>query len=168
MNEEQMDQTKKRLSFLYIAREELIEARRYAAAQLKSEWFINGGQHESPEVKALDLSLIISYARPFKQNYGFGNVQDLLDEASKHFDSEETSLHDEIIALRDQEYAHSDAEANDVDIYLDDMFEYSKKVIRVPLDRTMVNHISQMVGKLVASFDKQINELRQELLKIKT
>lgn len=67
------DEARNELAFLYLAIEEMKEASEYIKAILKHEWVLEGGKHASPEVRALDIALLITYSRPFSKNYGFKN-----------------------------------------------------------------------------------------------
>jgi hypothetical protein len=157
------DENQKRLAFLYLAKEELGETVRFAGALLKKEWCIDGGEHSSPESKALDIALVITYSRPFKKNYGFGTVAPLMNRAMDNFTPNQLELHDRIINARDREYAHADAEANDIEVYFDDWFAFSKCVTREPLQQFEIKSLIEMCRILIVSIDEQINEIRSTL-----
>ena len=151
------------LAFLYLAKEEFGEAIRFAGALQKKEHVIDGGEHASPVAKALDLALVITYARPFKKNYGYGTVSPLLDIAMRQFTADQRELHERIITARDEEYAHADAEVNDIQVYFDEMFTFSKCVTREPLQHFEINRLIEMCRTLTTSIDQQIQELRSVL-----
>lgn len=155
-----VDQKHKHLAFLYLIKEEFGEAIRFAGALQNKEWFIDGGEHALPEVRALDIALVITYSRPFKKNYGFGKVTAILERAMKDFESMHHELHNRIIIMRDREYAHADAEVNDVKVYFGDIFTFSKFVTREPLQRFEVLLLIDMCQMLIVSIDEQIKEHR--------
>lgn len=158
----------KTLSFLYVAREELRESREFANVLLKSGLLEQHTEDPSAKHRALDLALVVSYARPFGSNFGYGRVEENKKRALAVLNPDETNLHALVMRLRDREYAHSDAEANDVEVHMDDMFLYSKRIVRWPLGIDQVRQLAVMTDKLVVSFDLQSEELRQFLVSCKS
>jgi hypothetical protein len=154
---------KQRLAFLYLMSEELGETIRFAGALLKSDWVIDGAEHSSLEVKALDLAVVISYSRPFKKNYGFDHVRDDIDQLLSQYTPEQLELHKQIIDLRDREFAHADADAQDITVYLDGLFMFMKRVTRKPLERQKVQQLIEMIRLLLNSINKQIEAIRSIL-----
>jgi hypothetical protein len=160
---DQFSEKRQHLAFLYLAKEEFSEAIRFAGALLNKNWVIDGGEHASPEVKALDIALVVTYTRPFKKNYGFGKVKPLLERAMHSYSNQKYELHNRIINIRDHEYAHADSEANDVQVHFDEMFEFSKRVTREPLQPFDIRVLIEMCRNLIASIDEQIEECRSAL-----
>ena len=153
---------KLQLAFLYVAREDLSEAIRFGGAIESGDRVIDGGQHSTHEAKALDIALIVTYGRPFTRNYGFNEVSGILNEAVKRLGPEQMEFHIRAIQLRNQEYAHMDAQPIDVQIHFDNMFEFSKAVTREPLDPPFVSGIIETAGILLEFIKSQIARLRQE------
>jgi hypothetical protein len=162
---EPLSEKQQYLAFLYLAKEEFGETIRFAGALLNKEWVIDGGEHASLEVKALDIALVVTYSRPFKKNYGFGKVGHMLERAMQSYSDRQRELHAKIISARDREYAHADADANDVQVLFDDMFTFSKSVVREPLQSFEVKYLIEMCRELITSIDEQIAELRLVLKK---
>jgi hypothetical protein len=154
------DENQKRLAFLYLAKEEFGEAIKFAGALLKKKWFVDGGEHSSYEARALDIAIVITYSRPFKKNYGFGTVDLIMNRAMNKFTRSQRELHEIIINARDREYAHADAEANDIEVYFDDMFAFSKRVTREPIQQFEIKLLIEMCRILITSINEQINEVR--------
>ena len=157
-----LEAIKVQLAFLYVAREELSEARRFAGAILKRVHVTDGGEHSTLEAKALDIALIVTYARPFTRNYGFNQVSIILSQAVQQLSTEQTEIHIRAIQLRDREYAHMDAQPLDVQVHFDNMFEFSKAVTREPLDPEFLDGIIRTAGILLEFINRQIDILRQE------
>lgn len=154
----------KTLSFLYVAQEELRESSEFAGILLNSGLLEQHTEEPSAEHRALDLALVVSYARLFGSNFGYGRVEENKKRALAVLNPDEANLHAAIMKLRDREYAHSDAEANDIEVHMDDMFLYSKRIVRWPLGIDQVRQLAIMSEKLMASFHSQSDELRQSLL----
>jgi hypothetical protein len=154
-----------RLGFLYLAKEEFGEVIRYGGALLKKEWVIDGGEHASLEAKALDVALVVTYSRPFKRNYGFGDVKPMMQRAMNSYSSVQRELHDRIIEMRDREYAHADSDAHDVQVYFNELFTFSKQVTREPIQHFEIKMLIQMCQNLSTSIDEQIVEFRSALNK---
>jgi len=160
---DQYSEKQQHLVFLYLAKEEFSEAIRFAGALLNKEWVIDGGEHASPEIRALDIALVVTYTRPFKKNYGFGEVKPKLDRAMRSYSNQKRELHNRFISMRDREYAHADSDAHDVQVHFDEMFEFSKLVTREPLQPFDIKVLIEMCRNLITSIDEQIEELRSEL-----
>lgn len=74
---------------------------------LKREWFkpILGRRSDAAvQQYALVTALVITYARPFTSNYGFGKF----DENAADFSAEERNEHTRLMNLRNKIYAHSE------------------------------------------------------------
>lgn len=156
--------TQQILAFTYIAIDELSEAHQYANALLKSGLLQEHSEDCSPAHRALDLALIVSYARPFTKCRGYGHVKPARDKALTSLSPDELELHKRIMSARDKEYAHSDADANDIIVFTDGIFQYGKRLIRSPLTATQVNQLSTMINKLMKSFNTQSEEFRACLI----
>lgn len=69
--------------------------------------------------KALRTALVVSYSRPFSGNRaGDGTQADLPASFLKSLTKEQRVVHDRILALRNQEFAHSDSERAEVRIWV--------------------------------------------------
>src|ERR1044071_849943 len=69
--------------------------------------------------KALETALVVSYARPFSGNRGAPDVtRDMPDELLSDLTPEQRRVHDHIVELRNKEFAHSDAERSDVNVFV--------------------------------------------------
>jgi hypothetical protein len=157
-----LEAMKLKLGFLYVAREELSEAIRYAGSVRKRARAIDGGEHASLEAKAMDIAAIITYARPFKRSYGFDQVTNILHQSITELDAEQMQVHERVIRLRDQEFAHMDAEPLDVRVHFDNMFEFSKAVTREPLDAPFLNGIIATARIHIGFIESQIGILRRQ------
>jgi len=74
----------------------------------------------------------------------------------KDFTDEENKLHKRIITERDKEFAHSDASANDIQIYYREFFSHSRKTVRQLLEKNELLMLQKMVSKIRTEIDNQI------------
>jgi hypothetical protein len=163
MDQTTIDENKKLLAFLYLADDDLRWAAIYAHALLENEGHKNVKERYSPRTNALDLALVVSYSRPFKFNRGFQSVRKHMDKFVKEYDVKEKQLHDHIISLRDQEYAHSDAETNVIEVLVHGEFIYSRKLVRGRLSFELIHQLADMIDKLHSMIDTRSKELRKLL-----
>ncbi len=102
------DQKQKLYERIYVAAEDIWLARQYAKHLLKNGW------HSAPwerrgsiymQQSAFVTALVVSYARAFTKSYGWPSLPDGIlpeDQGSK-------VLHEQLIKLRHEVYAHSDS-----------------------------------------------------------
>src|SRR5438445_12970197 len=94
---------------LYFSAQDFWYAKSYALHLIKKGW------HSAPyerrgtiymQQSAFTTSLIVSYARPFTRSNGWPKFP----ERFVQYDAQETLLHQRLLDLRHQVYAHSDSE----------------------------------------------------------
>jgi hypothetical protein len=112
------------------------------------------------EQNALNIAVVISYARNFNKNYGFYNTKEINDKIIEDFSVQERELHVDIIKSRNKEFAHSDASSYDVEIYTEESFSYSLNRVRQLLDKDQLEVLSQMVSKIRTQIREQIKYLK--------
>lgn len=144
-----------RIAFLLMIADDLREVRDFINASLADHPESADVRDCSPTQKALDLAVIITYGRVFKNNRGFRDVRPLLEAMLVEFTDEQRKLHDETIAARDQEYAHSDAEVNDITVYKGGLFQASRRVIRQPLSHAKLRLLHDMTILLLQRAEKE-------------
>jgi len=110
--------------------------------------------------KALNIAVVISYARNFKRSFGFNNVEEINILLKQRFTEVENELHKKMITERDREFAHSDAAANDIQIYSEGIFSHSRGTIRQLLEKGELLILQEMVTKIRTEIDKQIKFLK--------
>lgn len=146
-----------RLSYLYMLRNEFWEVNDFINTLKNYKPFALDVRESTPIQNALNIAVVISYARNFKKSHGFYYNPKLNDELIKYFSNEENGLHKKIIDWRDQEYAHSDALPNDIQIYEDE--EYSRRVVRQLLEKNQLRMLKIMVNKIRDEIEIQIKNL---------
>ncbi len=145
---------------IYIDRLDLIEARRFAAHILDKRWPNKKGEITH---KAFNISLIISYGRPFSRRYDLdGHPEPLLDEQiSKVLNENEAKLHKRVKKLRHRSYAHSDAGS-----HLFEELDYTKYSFplkeHLPLDRADVELLLGMIEKWIDYLEAREPRLKRQ------
>ena len=101
---------------LYVAQEDLRQAASFAAYILKNAWhFYPWERRWTTYMKqsAYTTAFVVSYARPFTQSRGWPRIPKKL----VPYDQEQKALHERILTLRNEVYAHTDVENRDVRPY---------------------------------------------------
>ncbi len=107
---------------------------------------------------ALNIAVVISYARNFKKSLGFTSYNLINKELIKSFSAEEKEFHQIVKDWRDQEYAHSDALPNDIQI--DEDGGYSRRVVRQLLDKDQLEILKTMVNKIRDEIENIIKSIK--------
>jgi hypothetical protein len=143
------------LSYLYLLRGEFWEVNDFINTLINYKHYVLDVRESTPIQNSLNISVVISYARNFKGSRGFSSV-DTNAHLIKGFTSEEKALHEQMISWRDQEYAHSDSLPNDIQIYSNG--GYSRRVVRQLLEKSQLEMLKIMVGKIRNEIEDQIKE----------
>lgn len=115
----------------------------------------------TPTQNALNIAVVISYARNFKRSFGFNNYKEINDFLIRNYSEEQNKLHKRILKERDKEFAHSDASANDIQLYGEEnIFSFSRKRVRQLLDKQELNILQDMVSGIRDEIEAQINILK--------
>ncbi|OGU39208.1 MAG: hypothetical protein A2315_00980 [Ignavibacteria bacterium RIFOXYB2_FULL_35_12] len=144
------------LSYLYLLKSEFQEVNVLINELKNYEPFKLDVREATPTHNALNIAVVISYARNFKRSYGFNNIEEINTQLRKDFTDEENKLHKRIITERDKEFAHSDASANDIQIYYREFFSHSRKTVRQLLEKNELLMLQKMVSKIRTEIDNQI------------
>lgn len=110
---------------------------------------------------AFTSSLIVSYASPFKQSYGWP----ALPNEFIHYDAEQTALHEQLIELRDQVFAHSDSAKYSIRPWRIDS-ELVTDIESAPflsLSKHQCEQVVAMTTGIVLRLAPRLNELQKEL-----
>jgi len=148
------------LSYVYLLESEFEEVNILINELKNYEPFILDVRDATPTQNSLNIAVVISYARNFKRSYGFNNIEEINTLLKKDFTDEENKLHKKIITERDKEFAHSDASANDIQIYYDNYFSHSRKTVRQLLEKNELFLLQTMVSKIRAEIDNQIKFIK--------
>lgn len=152
--------TENLLSYLFLLKKEFHEVNKFINSLNNYEPHKLDVSETTPQQSALNIAVVISYARNFKRNLGFYNAFEINKILIQDFTDEEIKLHKQMIKWRDTEFAHSDADSNDILIDMDENFSYSLRRIRQPLEKNELDFLSSMVHKIQAQVEKQIKCLK--------
>ena len=109
---------------------------------------------------ALTTALVVSYSRPFTKGKGWPPFPMAL----APFDAQQQLLHEHIIGLRHQVYAHSDSSRHSVEPVQLDKFQVD--IVGTPFLRLTVgecNAAVQMVELVQGCLGPELDRLRREL-----
>lgn len=122
--------------------------------------------HPSPLLMALTSALVVSYARPFINSRGHSAIAEKTVPGSllRVFSSEQRAFHDILINLRNQEVAHSDAEAMEITLQIYPDGEGTiVRFGREPLRKSELRALRRMIMKLEKEIECRCAEIRQVL-----
>lgn len=151
-----------RLSRLNIFLFDFNQARRFSGYILRKKLHAVKNPHAKAKLvhAAFNTSLIVSYSRPFhKSNDTAGLRVSLRDSVNRILDAPEQSLHSKIIKMRDQTFAHSDAESHEIK-----GFNYDGSTVQIykfafePLTRDETRLLSTMIKKWIEYVEKLRSE----------
>ena len=152
--------TENLLSYLFLLKKEFHEVNKFINSLKNYEPYKLDISETTPQQSALNIAVIISYARNFKRNFGFYNTFEINKILIQDFADEEIKLHKQMIKLRDTEFAHSDSDSNDILIDMNENFSYSLRRIRQPLEKNELDILLSMVHKIQTQVEKQIEYLK--------
>ena len=153
-----------RLPRLYIYLSDFREARKFAAYILKHRLHDKKTELRQLEHLAFNTSLIISYSRPFRCNKNFeGQPKSSLREHTREVLNEaEFEIHGQVLAMRDEAYAHSDARS-----HLFEGFDYSRYVALMQpietLDKSATRTLKIMTEKWISYLEIEKSKLKESL-----
>ena len=147
------------LSYHYILEQEFQEVNDLINELKKYEPFKLDVREATPTQNALNIAVIISYARNFKKNYGFYSIEEINAQLKQNFSEVENALHKKIITERDKEFAHSDASINDIKIYSEGPFSHSGRTLRQLLEKKDLIILQNMISKIREEINDQINNI---------
>jgi len=105
---------------------------------------------------AFTSALVVAYARPFAESRGWPKFPPEL----REFDSEENTLHDHMIKLRNMVYAHSDSNNYSVTPWRSEKF--SADIVGAPAFRIKAKEaasLNQMIDKLQLAIRRRMNQI---------
>lgn len=146
------------LPYLYLLRSEFWEVNDFINNLKSYQPFILDVRESTPIQNALNIAVVVSYARNFKKSLGYSNYNLINEEIIKSFSTKEKEFHQIVIDWRDQEYAHSDALPND--IQLDEDGGYSRRVVRQLLEKDQLDMLKVMVNKIRIEIENIIKGIK--------
>jgi len=148
------------LSYLLMLEDEFREVNILLNELINYQPFHLDVREATPTQNALNIAVVISYARNFKRSFGFYYIDDINIKLMKNFSADEKEFHTRIISDRDKEFAHSDASSNDIQIYEEGMFSHSRRTVRQLLEKKEIIILQEMVIKIRSEIENQIKYLR--------
>ena len=151
---------KKLYEKLYVSRADFDLAEQYARFLLKKGW------HSAPyerrgsiymQQTAFTTSLVVSYSRPFTKSFGWPKFPGYL----MPYDDHMMQLHNKILRLRHQVYAHSDA--GHYSICLWDHPGFQTEIVGAPFFQLDKSECEDLV-KMISAIDKLLGS---ELLRLR-
>lgn len=158
-----MDNMKQDIAFLAMIEDDFREARDFIISLLANHPDGPDYREASTEHRALDLSTVTTYGRIFKISRGFGDPQPHIDAILGTYSTSQRTLHGQVLTARDKEYAHSDADANKIEVYPDGPFRLSRKVIREPLSHAQLRMLQEMVVQGMDTIGRRRESLERRL-----
>ena len=144
---------------LYISKEDLGMADQFAAFILKKGWHHDPWQRRGTiylHQSAFTSSLVVFYSRPFTRSNGLPDFPKRL----LKYNETEDDLHNKMIQLRHQVYAHSDDVSYKVQPF--SIKGYPTAVLGAPffkLSSSEVEMLRTMIGKVLKEIDDELREL---------
>ena len=145
-----------RLKFLHLLSAEFDELVDVTSTLRRYKNFAPDSSDADTFQNALNLNVVISYARNFTECKGFNDIKGIRKALKKNFSKEEKELHKSIMDLRNEAYAHSDSKAHDIQIIDDEFFTFSKLVPRQQLSQEVLELLSGMVVKIREKIEELI------------
>ena len=146
------------LPYLYLLRSEFWEVNDFINTLKSYQPFVLDIRESTPIQNALNIAVVISYARNFKKSIGYTSYNIINEELIKSFSTEEKEFHQMVKDWRDQEYAHSDALPNDIQI--DEDGGYSRRVVRQLLEKDQLEMLKTMVNKIRDEIENIIKSIK--------
>lgn len=148
------------LSYICLLQSEFLEVNILINKLKNYKPFVLDVREATPTQNALNIAVVISYARNFKRSRGFNNIEVINSQLKQGFTKEENKLHKRMIFERDKQFAHSDASENDIKIYNEDFFSHSKRTVRHLLEKSELLMLQGMVSKIRVEIDNLIKDLK--------
>ena len=140
-------------------------------AKMCAHHILSRGLHSSEDeedrtlLRCLNTALIVSYIRPFSKNRGSDDVQAKM--PKRYLDvlsAKQRELHDELVNMRDQEHAHSDALVSDLTI---GTRKVGPSIMAIPIGRDPIAPMSKGQVEEVAEMIQLLrNKLTEEQCRI--
>ena len=119
-----------------------------------------------PLLTALNVAVLVSYSRPFVNSRGSSRLADkiLPGQLLRSYSRDERQLHDQLLAMRNHEVAHSDPEVLGLQLQLVQGGDVGfSRIPREPLTRIELRRLGRMIHKLQNAIADLCADLRQQL-----
>lgn len=138
----------------FFALQELNRAHKFLSYLIKNKMHnpFPRGKNKSIQQEAFTISFIITYAKPFTNNNGFGMISFKPNE----FSNEQKTVHMEIMELRKKAFAHTDSEMHDVKTHPDFTF-ISSPVIAISESKCLL--LNEVIEKTMENIRLMLTTL---------
>jgi hypothetical protein len=153
-----MDEQKRLFKRIVQSEEDLAHAAECAEQILQRDLHSAIKREDKRLLRCLNTALMVSYVRPFSHNRGSSDVRKALpDEYLSVLSSEQRQLHDQLIASRNRDHAHSDPRGRSVSVRAHEIGDGS---LVIPLSR---DAFAPWPREMIASVADLIERLRAKL-----
>ncbi len=146
-------------SYLYLMKDEYFEVREFIKTLSNYKPFKLDVRHATTIQKALNIALVVSYSRNFRNSHGIKYQDEINRILIDDFENDESELHQKMKDQMNQEFAHSDATAHDIRLNEYTDVKYSSRVVRELLDKDQLDKLLGMVTKIQKSVKKELEKL---------
>jgi hypothetical protein len=151
---------------LWLSLDDLAEAKAAAEQLLDARIPIPKTERPGVVLMSLTTAIVIAYSRPFVHVRGESAEADRTVPGAllRGLTAAQRELHNDIVAMRNREVAHSDAELVELELRLlaDGHIAIGRNTRR-PFNRGTLRSIVRLVSKVESAIDQRCEELRQVL-----
>ena len=153
---ERMDEQRRLFKRIVQSEEDLAHAAECAEQILHRDLHSATEREDRRLLRCLNTALIVSYVRPFSHNRGSSDVRKTLPaEYLNVLSDQQRQLHDQLIASRDRDHAHSDPQGRSVSVGVQ---QVGDAVLAIPLSRDafapwpreMIERVADLIERLRA------------------
>lgn len=150
----------KRYRRLIISIQDIADARGACKRLRELDEFDEPTGSQSLDFRANLTQLIVAYGRPFKWNNDDAEADPKLDVLDA-FSENDLRLHDRLVGLRDQEFAHSDSGPAGLHVYVDD--DGVTPIGRVTRYASLTRDDVILVERMLSKLDDAVWKAKQEI-----
>ena len=167
MSDKQLTQEMRLLKRLVISQNDLSHTQWYANLILSKNLHHSNLDENNYLHRALNTALIVSYWRPFSNNYESVNkdkLKKLTEKFLSDFTRDEKNFHNQIGMLRNKEVAHSEAGRHQVKV---NVVNFSDAPLAIPISRNAYIPLDQPETEMLCGMiQKLLRNISQEQIRI--
>ena len=166
MNSKKISRDKKLYKRLVISHWDLSKARQFIKIVLDRNLHNYNNKEDEILFTAFSIAIIVTYWKPFSGNKSSSDVMPLLpNKCLNEFDKDELRLHNRIKKMRNSEFAHSDPDAHDIDVYVskmndENLFLPTGRNVYIPLENRDIFTLDKMIPKILKWISKEIQRIQ--------
>lgn len=147
---------------------DLDQAIEWANIILENQLYEEGGEEAQTISRGLQTSMVVAYSRPFSGNYDREHTTGRLnDEFLEVYDDDEKALHNRIIRLRHQVFAHSDSEVRGLEVNVTLFVDVTLAIPvshnpHVSMTREELERFRKMARKLQSRISKEMVKIQEK------